>query len=351
MLSGNERAFCLLISSLKTGGAEQCVVNLASSLLSLGMRVRIITVSRDGLEKQPRNIADVVTVLPITSVYLIPYFLAKLVDSKGETVFIASFWTITVAAALFCLHAKKPLLIYWEHAPSTRYTFFARLLINFFFHRVSYIIGWGGSIDSFIEVFPRFSDRTISTGNPIKFPVRHNHASVPKVQRKIVCLVGRIDFSKGILQTVYSFLLADNFESSLVIVGDGSAKLALIQIISSLNLSERVIFVGAVSDPSHYIRMSSVVCVLSEREGFCNVIIESLAVSTPIITLDNGSVAKYVIKIPHHGVVLRRNDVLAASNFISYYLSNSTDFTPPDSIMCYESNRWTTNLLEQIDRQ
>ena len=228
----------------------------------------------------------------------------------------------------------------------------SRLLISLLFNRVDYIIGWRGSIDGLLKIFPSFAKKVFYTGNPIRLPKNGILAPTIKRQAGILCMVGRLELSKGILRTLYSLLLVESGDSPrMIVVGDGSAKLQFLQLVSDLGLSHRVWLLGSVPEPTDYMRLSSVLSVLSQTEGFCNVVVESLAVGTPVVTLNNGSVAKSLIKDISHGAVLDRCDVLEVARLIEFYCDLNEAFNPIPEVMRFESDEWTKRLLEFLEQK
>ena len=87
----------------------------------------------------------------------------------------------------------------------------------------------------------------------------------------------RIDFLIEAMQTLN--------EAVLLVVGDGEEKDKLKNLVHSLNLEDRIIFVGRVSDedlPKYY-AAADVFVTASLHEGFCVPIIEALASGKPVI--------------------------------------------------------------------
>jgi glycosyltransferase involved in cell wall biosynthesis len=77
-------------------------------------------------------------------------------------------------------------------------------------------------------------------------------------------------------------------EVVLLVVGDGDERDKLRNLVHSLNLKEKVIFIGRISDeqlPKYYVA-SDVFVTASLHEGFCVPIIESFASGKPVIVPD-----------------------------------------------------------------
>ncbi|ENV43183.1 glycosyltransferase [Acinetobacter schindleri] len=66
-------------------------------------------------------------------------------------------------------------------------------------------------------------------------------------------------------------------EVGLVIIGDGPEKSKLIALVDSLDIKDKVIFTGKISNPIQWFAQAEIGVVSSELEGFPNVLIEMMA--------------------------------------------------------------------------
>lgn len=99
----------------------------------------------------------------------------------------------------------------------------------------------------------------------------------------VMIYVGRLAASKRIDFLIESMQALD--EAVLLVVGDGEERDKLKNLVHSLNLEDRIIFVGRVSDedlPKYY-AAADVFVTASLHEGFCVPIIEALASGKPVI--------------------------------------------------------------------
>ncbi len=94
---------------------------------------------------------------------------------------------------------------------------------------------------------------------------------------------------------------------SLYIVGDGLERERLERLTQSLDLAFRVKFCGPVPHEQlvWFYNAADVCCLLSEREGWPNVIVESLACGTPVLATSVGGIPE-IVTSPKVGTLVAR---------------------------------------------
>ena len=101
---------------------------------------------------------------------------------------------------------------------------------------------------------------------------------------------------------------ASGLTCSLFIVGEGLERERLEHLASGLGLTSYVRFCGAVPHEQlvWFYNAADVSCLLSEREGWPNVIVESLACGTPVIATPVGGIPE-ILTNPKVGILVERN--------------------------------------------
>lgn len=131
--------------------------------------------------------------------------------------------------------------------------------------------------------------------------------------KKVILSVGELIPRKGFHLLIKALkILIDEFHERnlfLVIVGEGGFRKELEALIASLNLKQYVHLAGA--RPHHELNLwysaADFFCLASDREGWPNVLLESLACGTPVIATNIWGVPEIIIS-DEIGILTNRNE-------------------------------------------
>jgi glycosyltransferase involved in cell wall biosynthesis len=124
-------------------------------------------------------------------------------------------------------------------------------------------------------------------------------------QSPVVLGVGRLEQQKDFPTLIHAFAKVRQMQTAkLVILGSGREEKKLLSLVNELKLNEDVAMLGFVDNPYAYMAKSAVFVLSSAWEGFGNVIVEAMAVGTPVVStncpngpeeiLDNGKYGELV---------------------------------------------------------
>lgn len=230
------------------------------------------------------------------------------------------------AAVLLGLLFKRPVVVSARGSDINLYSTFPliRKLLQYTLHKANKIIA----------VCQALKDAMVSLGIPAdKIMVVPNGVDVGKFYRvpksearkrlglpadkKVILSVGGLIPRKGVdllIQAVNMVMSASDMKNlHLAIVGEGPSREEFTKLASSVGRPNAVQFAGAIPHEELYLWYSAAdcFCLASSREGWPNVILESLACGTPVVAADIWGVPE-VITSGAVGLLTRRTDYAIA---------------------------------------
>lgn len=176
----------------------------------------------------------------------------------------------------------------------------------------------------FIEVFGRKSKIT-TIYNPIDVKQVVSTASeyVPDIDPPYIVNVGKFKQQKRHDVLIKAYAKA-NVQEKLVLVGTGELLEASKKLVKDLGIEDKVVFTGFKKNPYPYMKHAKFMVLSSDFEGLGLVILESLALGTPVISTDCPSGPNEIL--PSDSLV-KPGDISALSDKISAY-AQQTDNNP-----------------------
>lgn len=163
------------------------------------------------------------------------------------------------------------------------------IIPSYFFKSV--VEGWGISQEKITVVYNGIELDKMRL--PKKEEVR-NKFNLKKGQ--VILTIGRLIKLKRIDEIIQSFSDLKNDDSHLLIIGEGPQKEELIALCHRLNLTERIKFLGVRGHDEvlQYLKASDLFVLNSMNEVMPNVVLESLAVGTPVIAPKVGGIPEII---------------------------------------------------------
>ena len=320
-----------VMPQLRTGGAERVIVNIINYLNRDSFDITLILFNKNGSLvdrlSQDINIYN----LNISSVAKgIPKLLLKIYQLKPNIIFsgignlniyISIFiplmrlflpktkWIARQASILTLNNTqeKSPKLYEWLY--KRVYKNYNRVICQSDYMRDDLIKNYD---------FPKY--KTVVINNPLdtknidklsKEPILE-HIFTDKIK---LISVGQLRYEKRQDLLLKAFAKLDS-RYSLTIIGDGVKREELEKLALSLNIKDRVLFLGYQKNPYKYIKASNILVLTSEYEGFPNVVLEANFCGIPVVSFNSIGGISEIIKNGVNGLLVKYKDINALSKSI-----------------------------------
>ena len=151
---------------------------------------------------------------------------------------------------------------------------------------------------------------------------------IPKEQssldKKNVISVGRLDKNKNFKDQILAWekVAKKHSDWTLHIYGEGPERFSLEQLIKTLNLCDKVILHGNVSNIDDFYLESSFCLFTSKAEGFGMVLIEAMSFGLPCISYDAPCGPSEIISEGKDGFLVSMDDISTLEKRINYLIEN-----------------------------
>ena len=141
-------------------------------------------------------------------------------------------------------------------------------------------------------------------------------------RENVILTVGRLDANKNQRLLIEAFANLNVVNWKLVIVGDGILREEYIKLTSSLGISDKVDFVGNISNVSDYYNKAKIFVFTSQSEGFPNALLEAMSFGLPCISTDCPSGPSEIIKNNENGYLIEVNNRVQLEGQMTNLMNN-----------------------------
>ena len=306
----------IFIPNLNIGGAERAMVHLAEEFSKRGLDTDLVVIHKMGtfVPFLPKGI-KIVELCPWASR---PVFLGKPLKylkylgaipalisySKKNTCMITSLYLADIAALIVKKYFQREMKLIVRIANTfsmekAMESWAFRLLMGRIQHLLpvsdAVVTNSRGSARHLKEAIPGLSSKIHAIYNPIFCPelvrlaqeaVEHPWTSREKYQT--ILYVGRLERQKDLPTLLKSFqiIIQARPDTRLILLGTGKEKSRLESLAAKLNITDYIDFAGHRPNPYAWMAKANLLVLTSLFEGCPNVLIESLACSTPVVSTD-----------------------------------------------------------------
>lgn len=315
----NENLLAFFVPSMRGGGAERVMLNLAVGLQQRGLNVDMVLAGARGpyLDKIPPEIriidlgvSRVLTSLPGLVRYLKKQRPLGLISAMGHTN-IVSIW------ARWLARTNTRIIVTVHNTMSVQQLNNPRLKrrLVLLLERLLY-----SCVDAVVAVSRGVADDMIKMGtvksgaveviyNPIITPYLEDK-SKSKVEHKwlvekdkpVLIAMGRLSLQKNFWNLLRAFkLVLEQRSARLIILGEGKEQKSLEDLVAELGIGDDVDMPGFVDNPYSYLANADMFVLSSDWEGLPTVLVEALAVGTPVVSTDCPSGPREILQQGRYG--------------------------------------------------
>ncbi|MEA1887955.1 MAG: glycosyltransferase [Bacteroidota bacterium] len=166
--------------------------------------------------------------------------------------------------------------------------------------------------------------------DPGKIHIIYNGVELPDIDKKAnhnkkmtIGVAGRVSYEKGYASLVElgSILEDKGIDFEIILAGEGDKLKEIKNKVSKAGLESRFNFPGFITDMDQFYRSINILVLPSEKEGFANVLLESMSYGKPPIAFDIGSPSELIVD-GQHGFIVEKNNIEAMAERISQLYNN-----------------------------
>jgi glycosyltransferase involved in cell wall biosynthesis len=330
---GKKEIITLFLPSLHGGGAERSMVTLANGLVEKGYQVHLLLAKAEGVYFA--EISEGVQVLSLQARRTILSFsaLVKYLHTVTPYAMISALENANLSAIwskVLCGLPEK--LIITERSVNTiLYRNHPRLelrlipyLTRLFYRYADQVIAVSHGVAQDLEKNGVPKEKITTIYNPVDIdkvkrlsqePVTH-HWFVPK-RYPIILSAGRLSREKNFVFLLEAFHnILERKEARLVILGEGEERQQLERKIKQLGLEGKVDLPGFDPNPFKYMCQADVFVLPSRVEGLPGVLIQAMALGTPVVATDSPGGSSEILENGKWGVLVPLDDVAAMAQAI-----------------------------------
>lgn len=165
-------------------------------------------------------------------------------------------------------------------------------------------IGVSPSVGDYLVNFLKIPQNKVTViNNGVRSPKLVDQINVSNIKNKlgirgddlVIGSVGRMnDDQKRFSDLILAFKKLEKENLKLILVGDGPERLALEKLVKKLDIENKVIFTGYVSDVDNYYSLMDVFALASYREAFGLVVAEAMRSCLPVVATNVGGIPHVV---------------------------------------------------------
>ena len=335
----------LLISSLAGGGSESVCITLANSFVDNGWQVDLIVLNINN-EVYLNHLSKKINLVVLNKKHARFSFLAllKYIFKKKPYIFLVFNYELTVILVVLKIIFNLKIKIISRNSNTLsiklknfKYqNFWSKYvvlnLIKFFYQKTDHVVNQcKGMQKDLIKLYSNLEKKSSVITNPLSLNIE-NYCKIYDLrkidkQNYILC-VGRLEEQKAFHFAIDAFASIKNKFPGLrlKIVGKGSLEKELKQRVKDLNIENFVDFENFQKNIIPYYLYAKGTILTSIYEGYPNVLIESIALNTPVVSFNCPNGPSEIVKNGVNGYLVDYMDIHDLKKKISDLLRKKFEY-------------------------
>jgi glycosyltransferase involved in cell wall biosynthesis len=355
----------LFLPSLVGGGAERVMVNLANNMAAKGVHVDLVVANAQGAYRdQVSSNVNIIDFQSERSLASFPKLIGYLRYEKPKALISALEHTNVLAIWAKRLAFVPTKNIITEHISSSLISYAAgytpsKLRATLYAMRFTYPLAYRivtvsqGVADDLVQTIGISKNKLEVIYNPVLNEAMFEKAEQPidhpwfqAGQPPVVLGVGRLEPQKDFPNLLRAFaLLRKKQKARLVILGEGNLRGQLEALAKELGIEEDVQLPGFNSNPYAFMKRANVFVLSSVLEGLPTVLIEAMALGTPVVSTDCKSGPKEILGNSGYGTLVPTKNPEALAVAIEKTLNAPRPVIDQNKLKRYTSDEATDNYL------
>lgn len=331
----------LVISSLTGGGAEGVCVNIANTFADNGWKVDLVVMNLKNevhLDRISSNVNLVVLNVNRARYSFVP-LIKYLYKKKAKTILVFNHELAVILIILrsilrfnFKIISRNISVLSIKIKEIKNKGIWGKYVLNtfikYYYRKIDHVINQCQNMqDDLLSMYPQLLNNSSVIHNPLSFRIAEyaNKNDLTKIEKKnyLLC-VGRLEEVKAFHHAIEGFAGVSNKfpKLRLKIVGEGNLKKELIKKAINLSVADKIDFEGYQKDIIPYYLYAKASILTSLYEGYPNVLVESIAMNTPVVAFDCPGGTREIVKDGLNGYLVNNNDVDDLTKKISILLLN-----------------------------
>lgn len=316
----------LVIPTLQQGGAERVISELANYFSMVGIQVHLVLLAE---ADDFYSVDALVTVHKLgftnrgklrkvqAELKALVQFRSLVKEHKPDAIlsFMDKYNVFTIIASRFL---NTRVFVSDRSNPKKSLPVSIKILKKLTYRYATGVIAQTSLAKSMVEKFTGNKNVKV-IANPVK-----NIQLYPDVHKeKIILNVGRLVTEKGQSYLIQAFARLPDNDWSLVVLGEGPLRGNLEKLVAKLNLENRVLMPGSVSDVDAWLARASVFAFSSVSEGFPNGLVEAMAAGLPCVSFDCDTGPRDIIVDGVNGFLVEQTNVAMLADKIFTLMCDS----------------------------